>query len=333
MGKLRFKHAAMVLCVAAFSACGSGAVPVGVGMASRSWMHAEKKNKSLLYVSDNYNGIVDVYDYGQSRQVGAIYGFDEPSGQCVDKNGDVWVTEYFGYQAFEFAHGATKPMHVLTTNGSSIDPVTGNLAIGSEDSPQNAWGDIQVFPNASGSPTNYYSYPGSQGCAYMQAPGYDDKGNLYFEARWGNGGWGICELPANGSAIVRVPIAKSKYFKTIDYSGSVAWDGKYITFEDYRNEASQNSVIYQAERRGSKLVVVGSTTLGATCRYANVTQPFMVGVSNAQGTNEQDAVVVGGNEGCASLFGYWHYPAGGAPYKGKSGPFDVGGAAVSLATP
>jgi hypothetical protein len=247
------------------------------------------------------------------------------------------VTVYYGDQAFEFAHGKRKPIKVLTTNGNAmgcaVDPVTGNLAIGSQDSKQNAWGDIQVFPKGGGSPKTYYSYAGNEGCPYMQAPGYDDKGNLYFEARWGNAGWKMCELPANGSAIVRVRVAKAKYYKTLDHPGSTMWDGKYITFEDYRNNESQNSVMYQAESGGSQLTVVGSTTLGAKCRYANVMQPFVVGTRNTPGNHKQGAVVVGGNEGCYSLFGYWTYPAGGAPFKEKPGPASIGGAAVSLAAP
>lgn len=244
MRKFRFGHLALVACVAALCACGDGSLPNGLGPGTQaarssraapngSWMLAEAKNKDLLYVSDNYNGIVDVYDYGKSRQVGAIRGFDQPTGQCVDKKGDVWVTEYFGFQVFEFAHGNPKPIQVLTTNGNalgcSVDPLNGNLAIASEDSSQNAWGDIQVFPKDGGSPKTYYSYPGSAGCPYMQAPGYDDKGNLYFEADWGSNGWGLCELPAKGSAIVHVAIATSKHFKTLDHPGSVMWDGKYVT--------------------------------------------------------------------------------------------------------
>jgi hypothetical protein len=339
------KSCAVVLLVAALSGCGKALSPPAAGVtaaqfgraAGGSWMLPEATNLPLVYVSDIYDGIVDVYEYGKSRQVGAIHGFSQPTGQCVDKKGDVWVAEYGGNQAFEFAHGETKPLQVLATNGDgtgcSIDPVSGDLAIANDYSPQNAWGDIQIFHKARGTPTDYYSNPGKEGCAYMGAPGYDDRGNLYFEARWGNGGLGICGLPAKGTAIVRVPIAKSKIFKELDHPGSVMWDGKYLTFEDYRNNASQNSVIYLATPNGSKLNVVGSVTLGATCRYTNVSQPFLLGAKNTPSNHTEATVVVGGPEGCYSLLGYWHYPAGGVPFKAKPGPAQIGGASVSLVVP
>ena len=56
--------------------------------ANGSWMLAEAKSDDLVYVSDNYNGIVDVYEYGKSKQVGALRGFDEPTGQCVNHDGE-----------------------------------------------------------------------------------------------------------------------------------------------------------------------------------------------------------------------------------------------------
>lgn len=249
----------------------------------------------------------------------------------------MWVTEYFGDQAFEFAHGDTKPLMVLTTNGNgmgcSVDPVTGDLAIGNVNSEQSERADIQVFRKGRGSPSDYYSGSGSQDCNDIQAPGYDDKGNLYFEAYWGNSGLGMCELPAGGKALTQVPIAKSKGFKSIDHPGSVMWDGKYITFEDYRNDASQDSIIYRAVWSSSQLSVVSSTTLGASCRYANVAQPFIVGTKNTPRNHTEGTVVVGGNEGCYSLFGYWHYPGGGVPFRAKPGPSQVGGASVSLVAP
>lgn len=303
----------------------------------RSWMLPEAKDEDLVYVSDAYNNVVDVYDYGRSRQVGTLTGFKSPSGQCVDKEGDVWVTEYAGDQVFEFAHGRSKPLEVLSTNGSgegcSVDPKTGALAVGNAQSNPSVGGaaDIQVFQVGSTTPIDYYSGSGSEDCDDIQAPGYDDHGNLYFEAYWGNSGLGMCELPGNRTRFFQVPVARTSKFAGIDHPGSVMWDGKQITFEDYRNESSQDSIIYQAVRKGAKLEVVGSTTLAAACRYANITQPFIAGEKNTPSNHREATVVVGGAEGCDSLFGYWHYPAGGVPFRQKVGPEQVGGASVSLA--
>jgi hypothetical protein len=140
----------------------------------------------------------------------------------------------------------------------------------------------------------------------------------------------MCALFKGASSITQVPFSSST-FSGADHAGSTMWDGKYITFEDYRNDISQNSVIYQAVYSTSGLRIVGSTTLGATCYYTNIFGPFIVGKKNTPQNHKQGTVVVGGNEGCHSLFGYWRYPAGGAPFKTKPGPPSVGGAVVSLA--
>jgi hypothetical protein len=346
MASLGLVRRALFVSAAALYACGGNPVGVQTGpalsqtsramMDDGSWMLDEAKNEDLLYVSDVYNGIVDVYVYGKSKQVGAIRGFDEPTGECVDKQGDVWVAEYFGDQAFEFAHGGRKPLKVLTTNGNgqgcSIDPVTGDLAIGNADSTQSERADIQVFRKGAGQPTNYYSGSGNNDCNDIEAPGYDDKGNLYFEAAWGNSGFGICELPAKAKALVEVPAVSPDPRFMIDHPGSTMWDGKYITFADIRNNLTENSTIYRAARFAAGLAIVGSTTLGAsgTYCYANIAQPFVVGAKNTPLNRKQGTTVIGGNEGCDSLFGYWDYPAGGDPVKATFGPSQVGGAAVSL---
>jgi hypothetical protein len=346
MASLRFFRRALFFFAAVLPACGGNPVAAQIGpmpaqtsrveMDNGSWMLAEAKNEDLVYVSDVYNGIIDVYVYGKSKQVGAIRGFDEPTGECVDKRGDVWVTEYFGDQAFEFAHGDRKPLKVLTTNGNgegcSIDPITGDLAIGNVNSTASLHADIQVFHNGAGRPTNYYSGSGSSDCNDIQAPGYDDKGNLYFEAYWGNSGLGMCELPAKAKALLEVPVSSPNALFRIDHAGSTMWDGKYITFADYRSDVTENSTIYRSVRSANALIVVGSTTLGAsgTYCYANIAQPFVVGAKNTPLNRKQGTIVVGGNQGCDSLFGYWDYPAGGDPVSETYGPSQVGGASVSL---
>ncbi|MFY9859746.1 MAG: hypothetical protein WBD57_13345 [Candidatus Cybelea sp.] len=304
--------------------------------ANGSWMLAEAKSDDLVYVSDNYNGIVDVYEYGKSKQVGALRGFDEPTGQCVDRDGDVWIVEYFGYKVTEFAHGDSKPIRVLKTDGwgegCSVNPKNGDLAVGNTYVSQERSSDIQVFSKSSKTPANYYSGAGSSDCADIQAPGYDDKGNLFFLAAWGNSGEGMCELPAGGKALVQVPSSPKNRRLKIDHPGSTMWDGKHITFEDYRNDSSQNSIIYQAVVSGSRLSIVGSTTLGAASSscHANIESPFIAGNKNTPRNRRLATLVIGGTEGCKYLFGYWPYPAGGTPFKETYGPTEIGGASVSL---
>lgn len=306
------------------------------GAGNGSWMAAEAKHEDLVYVSDIYNGIIDVYEYGKSKQVGALRGFDEPTGQCVDRNGDVWIIEYFGDKATEFAHGQSKPIRVLTTNGTgqgcSINPKNGDLAIGNTNSEQKELADIQVFKKGSNTPTNYYSAgSGNSECDWINAPGYDDEGNLFFLASWGNGS-GMCELPAKAQAFVQVPISTKSGRLKIRTPGSTMWDGKHITFEDFSSYSGQSSIIYRAIGNGSGLNVVGSTTLGASssCDYSVAESPFIVGNQNTPRNRRLGTVVIGGNMRCQFHLSYWSYPAGGAPFKETYGPGQVGGASVSL---
>src|ERR1700729_3285681 len=63
------------------------------GARGTSWMAPQaKQTKRLLYASDVDSNDVRVYDYDTGREVGTLSGFSEPLDQCVDKAGDVWIT-------------------------------------------------------------------------------------------------------------------------------------------------------------------------------------------------------------------------------------------------
>jgi hypothetical protein len=285
-------------------------------------MAPEAKNESLLYVSDSYNNDVAVYNYRTGDQVGQLDGFDSPSGQCVDAQGDVWITNYFGGQVVEYAHAGTTPLKTLATDGNgegcSIDPTTGDLAVGNVYSASEDGGDIQIFKNASGTPTDYTN---DLQCDRIYAPGYDDRGDLYFEAS--SGSYNVCELAAHSLAIKPVT-----FHKTIDTPGSIMWDGAYIAITVINVHGQPNTAIYEAKRSAPyDLKVVGSTLLSDTCRNENaaVVQPFIVGNVNTPENREQGHTVVGANYSCVRRFDYWHYPAGGNPARHASAPGDVGG--------
>src|SRR5580658_3591063 len=60
----------------------------------QSFMHLDKKNSALIYVSDWDTNDVYVYDYPSGTSVGTITGNDEPYGMCVDAKGDVYVANF-----------------------------------------------------------------------------------------------------------------------------------------------------------------------------------------------------------------------------------------------
>jgi hypothetical protein len=344
MKNMRLGRYAFTICVAAALLAGCGALPLSLSNGQddmqppvggpgvmpqsrtitthaervRSWMLPEAKRiKRLLYISEFGISDVYVYDYQTGDEVGELGGFDNPAGQCVDKKGDVYLTTEAGSEGsiVEYTHGGANPIKTLSAVGHpigcSIDPTTGNLAV-DEGLPGGASG-IQVWNKASGAPAEYSSI---SACNEMWSPGYDNQGNLYVEgdeyAR------SVCELPARGNALESVSINR-----TINFPGSVMWDGKYITFTDqsYENETG----LYRARRtRRGALAVVGITLLSDSCygNQADVVQPFIVGKKNTPANKEESTAVVGANVAyyCSTegRFDYWAYPAGGQPKRSLS---------------
>lgn len=297
--------------------------------AAHSWILPEAKREALVYESDSYNNVVDIYKYGTNKQVGVLVGFDAPSGLCVDAQGDVWVTTSSGYSASEYPHGGTASIRTVRTDGEAVgcavNPVNGDLAIGNSDTPMGPGnGDLQIFKTVGRKPKDYYQI----NCAWVEAPGYDPNGNLYVEAD-SNAGWGVCELPVNGKELVQLKVDRK-----IPRQGNVMWDGKYIAFSARGLGSRGNIVIYQAIASASALKVVGKTLLTDPCGYFTDVFPFfVVGKRNIPGKGHQDSAVAGSNYACPREYDYWSYPAGGNPSRVVTGgPYGAEGTAVSFPT-
>jgi hypothetical protein len=223
---------------------------------SRSWMSpAAKVAKQLLYVSNlnNSQGTINVYSYSKEQLVGQLSGIDGPVGMCVDSSGDVFIPQRFSGSVYEYAHGGTTPIATLNdgyeSGTCSIDPTTGNLAVGDIAT------NFEIFPYEGsgkfGSPT-VYSAP--SGFASVNSVGYDNDGNLFFQGSNTDNGTEEGWLPKGASSAVQLNLNV-----TIGGPGQVQWDGKYITFTD-RLDAD----IYEVTASGSTGTVVGSLKLGLT---------------------------------------------------------------------
>lgn len=258
-------------------------------------------------LSDAVDNVVDEY----TATLVTLPGFSEPYGECVDANGATWITNFSGQFAVKYARGGTQPIATLKTNGYSIGcsiSPKGDLAVANFSSPSGT-GNIQIFKNASGTPTTYEN----QAALYLWPPGYDNKGNLFVEAETADGVV-VAELPT-GEASLGVPTPQPAM---IYYPGSVMWDGKYITLTDQDaggNPSSPATTIYQIGQKGSTLSVVGSTPLLDNCngKQVDVVQPFIAGRKNTPVNKKQGGVVIGGNLSCANRVDAWKYPAGGQP--------------------
>jgi hypothetical protein len=270
----------------------------------QSWISKKTSDgEKTFFVSDWTTNDVFVYKYPQATLVAKLTGFDEPYGQCADAYGNIWIANFEGSSIVEYAHAPTTPIATLSTNGTAIGCAvspSGNLAVANF-STQSGAGDIQVFANESGTPTDYTN----SACYNLWPPGYDKKGNLYVEASTTSGSL-VCELAATGTKLVPV-----KFNQQIVSPGSTMWDGEYITLTDQDYGSLQSTALYRAtESKSGNLKLASTTTLTDTCDSsdADVPQPFIANGHNTPSAKEQGFVVLGGNLDCTSRFNYWAYP-------------------------
>jgi hypothetical protein len=270
----------------------------------RSWMSPEAKSgqKKTYYVSDWATDDVFVYTYPSGKLIGKLTGFSQPYGQCADADADVWIANFGGSDIVEYAHGGTKPIATLQTNGAPIGCAvspSGDLAVANYTTTSGT-GNILVFKDASGSPATY----SNPSCSNLWPPGYDNHGNLYVEGE-ATSTPAVCELPANGSTLNTIAFNQS-----IISPGSTMWDGQYIALTDQEYGAMKITAIYQASNISSGLKLVGTTQLNDKCNskeQTDVPQPFIAGTRNTP-KNKEGFVVLGGNLSCPARFDYWPYP-------------------------
>lgn len=239
----------------------------------RSWMSPDAKKQQLLYVSDQKTDDVYVYSYPKGELVGTLTGFAAPYGQCTDKSGNIFITQFEASDVVEYAHGGTNPIQTLDTPGQypvgcSVDPKTGNLAVAAFVS-DNYPGGISVFAHATGTPKDYQA----PGMYYYFPPAYDDRGNLFVEVEGpSSGGTVVVELP-RGSGTFKALFLDV----TIHFPGGVQWDGKHVDLDDQSFSASAGSGIYQVQVKGKFGTTIGEFALPGSCGFSDVVQPWVQG--------------------------------------------------------
>jgi hypothetical protein len=323
MKTLRLSLAAAILagCAVAQPPTASGVTPQPA-RPGHAWMAPDAgKKAALLYVSDAAANAVYVYDYANATLEGTLTGFSGPGGQCVDKQGDVFIVNTGNYTTVEYAHGGTTVINTYDDStdavGCSIDK-KGDLAITNMDP-----GEVTVFPDGKGSGTSY----SDADCGFMWPAGYDDKGNLYAEGE--HDGIAVCELPSGATAMSTVSV--SGIF--INFPGSVQWDGRYITLTDQEYLGLYNTALYRMQESPSGgLTYLAATELLASCNgnYTEVLEPYIVGKRNAPVNDKLGKRLLGGNAQCSYAgVNVWPYPNGGQPTT-SFGDYDVNGLSVSF---
>ena len=170
-------------------------------------------------------------------------------------------------------------------------------------------------------------YSNPTDCYDIWTAGYDDKGNLV----------AVAENQASEAVTFCAVLKGSKSLTTLTASGftiyspdSTMWDGKYIALGDQQIGGGFQSGMIEASLSGSTLTSHGQVVLSDGCQgdYTHVVRPFIVGRKNTPVNDSLAKVVVGANDFCSADVRYWHYPAGGTPF--KSFTFQSGGESVSI---
>ena len=213
-----------------------------------SWMSSHAASQNLLYVSEVRT--VAVYSYPQLKLEGTLRHFYIASGMCVDKGGDVFVVDGGYGKIFEYAHGGTKRLVTLDSPtkgpvGCSIDPTTGDLAVGSQGFGTEA--TVAIYKNARGKPVTYTDSAFDQ----FFFCGYDNKGNLFADGLTapGSGNFALAELPQGKTALTTITVDQYVIFP-----GGVQWDGKHLAI------GNQFTDIYEFAISGHHATTVGTTS-------------------------------------------------------------------------
>jgi hypothetical protein len=288
-----------------FAGCGGSQPPISAlgtvpqnfiagATPGESWMLPEAQTQDLLYVANSTT--VTVYSYPRGQLLGTLKHFYAPQGECVDKNGDVFVTNFGGGQIFEYAHAGTRRVATLKSPaagpiGCSVDATTGSLAV-------SAFGGIvAIYKNARGKPTAYTDPQ----IAKFYWCAYDSVGNLFVDGQDSGSGFRFAELSEGSRAFTDITLNQP-----IGWPAGVQWQGDRVAVGD------QNSpVIYEFKINGKSGTKVGTTSLGS---HAKIFKQFLV---EKQALILPNEYVTGRESKLKAHFEalYFKYPAGGKATK------------------
>lgn len=272
---------------------------VTIAKPQRTWIDPAAKGEALVYVTNRSTGDINILSYPQGVPVGAISGFVEPEGECVDAAGDVFITDSQTATISVFAHGGVVPIRTLAYPHAqpydcSIDPATGNLAVTNRLFSRKPHSAVAIYTAGQGLPTTY-----AHAAFQTLYCGYDNEGNLYLDGS--DHRTEVAELPHGGSTIVNVQLDQP-----IARQGSIQWDGQYVVL------ASLNPpVAYRVAFSGRSGTIVGSTSLDGT-----------IGLNRVW--IEGDKIL-----GAGTYVYTWPYPAGGSPVRRYTGFTEPADAVVS----
>jgi hypothetical protein len=259
---------------------------------------AHKKSKTFEYVFNDYETYASIFDYPKSvKEIGQIagdggqgctnvlYGYGKKTFWNI--GGQNQITEY------KVPHTPIKTLSVAYSFPTSCAMnSSGDLAVGIFFESGKGGGDVLIFKNASGSPI-VYSTPLS--AEFFD--GYDNKGNLFADGFTASGAFGLAELPKGSSKFKAITTSNS-----VQFPGSVQWDGKYVTVFD---QLTNN--FYRYTISGTTATLKNTISLSGSGDCAQTWNVGSLVYCGDAGTNGGEV---------------FKYPAGGSPLAVFTGSFD-----------
>jgi hypothetical protein len=254
------------------------------------------KSKDFEYIINDYGTFAGIFDYpkgvkeiGQITNVGGqgctnvLYGYGKKILWIVA--GDTEINEY---------QAPKKPLKTLSDSigmpSSCAMNTSGDLAVGILDG--SGSGDVVIYKNATGSGTAY-----TTPLAEEFFDGYDNKGNLFADGFNHSGVFGLVELPKGSSTFETITTSN-----TVDFPGSVQWDGTYLTVFD-----QETNSIYQYPVSGTTATLKNTVSFQGSSDCA---QSWIVkGILYCADAGNNDGEV-------------FKYPAGGSIVATFTGDFD-----------
>jgi DNA-binding beta-propeller fold protein YncE len=268
----------------------------------------------LLYVSDLYNSVVDVYSVPSLKFVRKLSGFFEPQGECTNAAGDVWIADTGYEEIVEFAPGSTKPIATLPDAlgypaSCAVNPIDGDLAV-TNATGFSGNGSVLIFRNATGTPESF----GNDLQVECLFAAYDDKGNLYVTGETAKAKYVLTELRAHAGSLETLDVTGG----TIYYPGVALWSDGKLLLGDQECRNGTTSCLYVSTVSGKAANISSAIAFGDACDVVQVTL--------------FDGALYGGNDDkCTHSKGSvdrWSYPKG-QREAAVSGVHDPIGAAIS----
>ena len=241
----------------------------------------DKAKKSNVYQWVVAGTDVLQYDYPKStNSIGSITGLDQPGGECTIGKHTFWIVT--GDETIdEYAYNGKKLLKTLTDTlpyaaMCAVSSKNGDIAVVSFS------GGVVVFKGGKQSGETTYDLPGRPYFA-----GYDAKGDLFVDGLSTVYRPVLVELALGSSTFESVSLPN-----TLQFPGSVQWDGKYIAVTDQlTNDVYRYTIADYAAKLDSTVSLGGASD----CADTWIAQPYLFCADAGNGALE-----------------VYNYPAGGA---------------------